>query len=436
MAIHLRTFNALTGGVAGALDSLSSGGFSDGDISRVITATGIYFYSYDLTSGAVESSPSVIAPDVLDATAINGRHLLMFKLIPMDGTQDVEAAVDFTVGILIDGPKVLSGTGSPEGVVTAAIGSIYLRKDGGAGTTVYTKISGVGNTGWSALTVYTDTYTSGNATFTGNVTVEGTAILTTVTVGGEDVTADLGKLHDVTADATELNQCDGKTLVNTTDEQSVVGPKTFADGLTVTGGPLLLSAGDGVARITGATSADQLTSIHAGGYTRAVDSALIQIYSKDHATHLGKIRMYGTNGTTYVLGLEVNADGSVSLPVGLSVAGVATPFIYEAVAANGDLSGTLYLAKSYRNVVMSFASLTHASGSSASSNNYLIPAAYRPVVAVVNDYNLYLDPGRCVTMRVSVSTGGAVSFYYLGSDGLGINITGTAGGTISWVSAS
>jgi len=43
-----------------------------------------------------------------------------------------------------------SGTGSPEGVVTANIGSIYSRSDGGAGTTLYVKESGTGNTGWIA----------------------------------------------------------------------------------------------------------------------------------------------------------------------------------------------------------------------------------------------------------------------------------------------
>lgn len=43
-----------------------------------------------------------------------------------------------------------SGSGSPEGVVTAAVGSIYTRTDGGAGTTLYVKESGTGNTGWVA----------------------------------------------------------------------------------------------------------------------------------------------------------------------------------------------------------------------------------------------------------------------------------------------
>lgn len=43
---------------------------------------------------------------------------------------------------------IVSGTGSPEGAVTAGVGSLYLRRDGGAGTTLYIKESGTGNTGW------------------------------------------------------------------------------------------------------------------------------------------------------------------------------------------------------------------------------------------------------------------------------------------------
>jgi hypothetical protein len=42
------------------------------------------------------------------------------------------------------------GTGSPQSVVTAPVGSIYLRDDGGAGSTLYVKESGTGNTGWVA----------------------------------------------------------------------------------------------------------------------------------------------------------------------------------------------------------------------------------------------------------------------------------------------
>lgn len=42
-----------------------------------------------------------------------------------------------------------SGAGSPEGVVTAPVGSLYSRSDGGSGTSLYVKQSGSGNTGWA-----------------------------------------------------------------------------------------------------------------------------------------------------------------------------------------------------------------------------------------------------------------------------------------------
>ncbi len=42
------------------------------------------------------------------------------------------------------------GNGSPEGVVTAPVGHLYLRRDGGASTTLYVKQSGSANTGWVA----------------------------------------------------------------------------------------------------------------------------------------------------------------------------------------------------------------------------------------------------------------------------------------------
>jgi hypothetical protein len=41
-----------------------------------------------------------------------------------------------------------SGAGTPEGAVTAPVGSLYTRTDGGALTTLYVKESGTGNTGW------------------------------------------------------------------------------------------------------------------------------------------------------------------------------------------------------------------------------------------------------------------------------------------------
>lgn len=56
------------------------------------------------------------------------------------------AATGITVGTV----KIVSGSGSPEAVVTAPIGSLFLRTDGSTSTTLYVKTSGAGNTGWTA----------------------------------------------------------------------------------------------------------------------------------------------------------------------------------------------------------------------------------------------------------------------------------------------
>jgi hypothetical protein len=46
---------------------------------------------------------------------------------------------------------IFSGTGTPEGNQAAPVGAIFLRTDGGADTSLYTKESGTGTAGWSAL---------------------------------------------------------------------------------------------------------------------------------------------------------------------------------------------------------------------------------------------------------------------------------------------
>lgn len=48
------------------------------------------------------------------------------------------------------GNTISSGTNTPEGAVAAFVGSLFLRTNGGANTTLYVKESGTGNTGWVA----------------------------------------------------------------------------------------------------------------------------------------------------------------------------------------------------------------------------------------------------------------------------------------------
>ncbi len=69
--------------------------------------------------------------------------------------RDAGDSTDGTIRINVvrlgaSGPIIAHGTGSPESVLTAKIGSTYHREDGGAGTSFYVKESGTGNTGWVA----------------------------------------------------------------------------------------------------------------------------------------------------------------------------------------------------------------------------------------------------------------------------------------------
>lgn len=46
--------------------------------------------------------------------------------------------------------RIYQGSGTPEAAVVADIGSLYMRLDGGAVTSLYVKESGTGATGWVA----------------------------------------------------------------------------------------------------------------------------------------------------------------------------------------------------------------------------------------------------------------------------------------------
>lgn len=59
-------------------------------------------------------------------------------------------AASFASPLTLGAAKIFAGTGTPEAAVTAPVGCLFLRTNGGAGTTLYVKETGVGNTGWVA----------------------------------------------------------------------------------------------------------------------------------------------------------------------------------------------------------------------------------------------------------------------------------------------
>lgn len=89
-----------------------------------------------------------------------------------------------------DACLVVAGRGNPEGVVTAPVGSLFLRRDGSAGVALNVKETGTGNTGWVGMLR--------NATHTGDATGD-----TVLTIAGNVVSN--AKLADMPANSVKVN---------------------------------------------------------------------------------------------------------------------------------------------------------------------------------------------------------------------------------------
>jgi len=83
---------------------------------------------------------SVAQPMELPLKADRANKLLSFD------SNGLPAAVTSATALAL----IYSGTGSPNTVLTAPVGSLFLRTDGGTNTTLYVKESTSGNTGWVA----------------------------------------------------------------------------------------------------------------------------------------------------------------------------------------------------------------------------------------------------------------------------------------------
>lgn len=111
------------------MTGLTLGGFTiDGSMSGV-AAVDLYSPVNWITNLVV--LPSMIRNAMTAPFAINGATPFV-----MSGTPGYAAV--WSVG------------GTPEGQITERVGAVAYRRDGGAGTTMYVKESGTGNTGWVA----------------------------------------------------------------------------------------------------------------------------------------------------------------------------------------------------------------------------------------------------------------------------------------------
>lgn len=108
-------------------------------INGGITMGGRYSYMISASSGSQ-------AHVGIDLTQLSGFGGASDRAI----ATSVTSRSDFGKISIQGNPTISSGTGSPEGAITATPGSIYLNNNGGANTSVFFKESGTGATGWVA----------------------------------------------------------------------------------------------------------------------------------------------------------------------------------------------------------------------------------------------------------------------------------------------
>lgn len=97
------------------------------------------YYGFISSLGAPANVPSIYNNTLVAVTA---------NLFLHDGFYSATDGITLTNGITA--VIAITGANTPEGAVTAPVGSLFLRNNGGANTTLYVKESGAGNTGWVA----------------------------------------------------------------------------------------------------------------------------------------------------------------------------------------------------------------------------------------------------------------------------------------------
>jgi hypothetical protein len=99
----------------------------------------------------VDGSAGIVFGEVLQDARL---RRVVAGLIGAAGAFPSGGPINFSALGLRLGPTAViivdTGAGSPEGVVVAPVGSLWLRNDGGASSTLYVKESGVGAFGWVA----------------------------------------------------------------------------------------------------------------------------------------------------------------------------------------------------------------------------------------------------------------------------------------------
>lgn len=163
--------------------------------SKVTTTTGTTLWTWDASGNLSHSSTSGYI--VTSTRAATGSSLAAFRVDTVNAISQGYLFELMNQGVsywrinssgnisgasswqLNSGVEVISSTGSPESSRTAALGSVFMRSDGNALTSLYAKGAGAGNTGWGAITI---PRSGGTADTVGTATLVGGTVTVSTTV--------------------------------------------------------------------------------------------------------------------------------------------------------------------------------------------------------------------------------------------------------------
>jgi hypothetical protein len=131
------------GGTPGQVNqSVILGSGAGANLGNGNTTTGNIIIGYGIAAPSASTNNYLNIGGVLKGSMSTGAFSL---------TTAAAGAASLAVASILPGAGTAiwtSGSGTPEGAVTAPVGSLFTRTNGGAGTTLYVKESGSGNTGW------------------------------------------------------------------------------------------------------------------------------------------------------------------------------------------------------------------------------------------------------------------------------------------------
>lgn len=258
------------------------------------------------------------------------RLYLILAIILSLATPAAGQGVGRFVRVVLDGTvTVRTGTGSPEGSVVGVKGDIFLRSDGGAGTTFYVKQSGTGDTGWSAFagTGTVTSVTCGSGLSGGAITTSGTC---DIAAGGVTNTMLAGSIA-----ASKLIGSDIATVGTVTSgtwSATTIAVNKGGTGLTAgTSGGVLAFTASGTLASSGALTANLPVIGGGAGVAPTV------------GTRSGNTTQYVTTTGTQTSGdcVQIDASGNhvaAGASCGGGGGGAPTSAQYVTLATNGSLS--------------------------------------------------------------------------------------------------